>query len=116
MMIDADQEAVFQALQAGAVNAVTFQNDRRLVVAGNPIGLHHLIGKRQGAIDPRHAIVQHHVGLLPHGTQNLAARQRRPNGVAIGPGMRGKHESVALLDLMENVLQHPYAFFSPGPA
>jgi len=30
--------------------------------------------------------------------------------------MRGKHESVALLDLMENVLQHPYAFFSPGPA
>jgi hypothetical protein len=50
--------------------------------------------------------MQHHVGLLPHGPQNLTARQRRSDGIAIGPRMRRKHESVALLDLPENVPQH----------
>ena len=114
MMIDADQKAVFQAFQPRAVNAVTLQNDRRFIIAGNAIGLQHLIGERQRAIDPRHAIVQHHVGLLPHGAQNLAARQRRSNGVAIGPRVRRQHEPVALLDLLENILQHRYAFSLPG--
>src|SRR6202040_3217577 len=74
---------------------------------------HHLIGERQRAINTRHAIVQHHVGLLPHGAQNLTTRQSRSDGVAIRPRVRRKHEPVTLLDLMENIPQHNlYAFFS----
>src|ERR1700733_15134042 len=113
VMINVDQEAVFQTLKTRAVNAVTLQNDRRLIIAGHVVGLQHLVGERQRAIDPGHAIVQHHVGLLSHGTQNLAARQRRSYGVAVRPRVRRKHESVALLDLLENVLQHRYAFPPP---
>src|SRR4029077_1330707 len=68
----------------------------------------------QRTINSRHAIVEHHVGLLAHRTQDLAARQRRSDGVAIGPSVRSKHEAVALFDLLENILQHEfYAFFSP---
>src|SRR6267154_3961445 len=114
MMIDADQKAVFQTFKPGAVNAAAFKNDGRVIVAKNPIGLQHLIGKGQGAIDARHAIVQYHIGLLPHGAQDLAAGQRRTDGVAIRPCVRGKHETITLLDLLENILQHEfYAFFSP---
>src|SRR5580692_2380773 len=83
MMININQETVFQTLQTGAMN-------------------------------PRHAVVQHHVGLLSHGSQNLAARERRSHGIAIGPRVRRKHEPVALFDLLENIPQHHYAFFKPG--
>src|ERR1700693_2036297 len=117
MMIYADQEAVFQALEPCTVDAVALQNDRRLVVADNAIGPQHLIGERQCAINPRYAVVQHHVGLLPHGAQDLAARQRRSDGVAIRPRVRRKHEPVTLLDLTKNIVQHVlYAFFCLEPA
>ena len=46
-----------------------------------------------------------------HGTQNLAAGQRRSDGIAIRTRVRSEHEPVTLLDLMENVPQHGYAFF-----
>jgi hypothetical protein len=111
-MIDVDQEVVLQTLQARAMNAVTLQNDRRLVVAGHTIGLQHLIGERQRAINAGYAIVQHHVGLLPHGTQNLAAGERRSDGIAVGPGMRRKYEAVALFDLLEHILQHSLCLFA----
>ena len=47
MMIDADQESVFQACQARAVNAVALQNDCGFVVSLDRVGLNNLIGKRK---------------------------------------------------------------------
>ena len=46
MMVDADQESVFETLQPGSMNAVTFQNDCRIVTADDLAGLHDLVGKR----------------------------------------------------------------------
>ena len=94
VMIDADQKAVLQALQPRAVDAVTFQNDRGFVIPAHAIGLQHLIRKGQGTINSRDAIMQHHIGLLAHGAQNLAAGQRRSDGISIGARMRRKHEPV----------------------
>src|SRR5260370_15289618 len=111
MMIEVDQEAVLQFLQTRAVSAVELQNNRCLIVAGHAIRLHHLIGERQRAIDAWDAVVQHHVGLLPHGPQNLAARQRRSDGVAIGPRVRRQYKPVALFDLLKDLLQHRHAFY-----
>src|SRR5258708_15029590 len=112
-MVDADEKPIFQTFKPRAMNAVALENDCRVIVAGNAIGLQYLIGERQRAIDSRYAVVQHHVGLLPHGAQDLATRQRRTNRIAIGACVRGQHESISLLDLLENILQHEfYAFFS----
>src|SRR5258708_28216276 len=116
VMIDADEEAVFEALQPGAMNAVTLENNRGVVVAGNSVGLQHLICKRQRAIDSRYAIVQYHIGLLAHGAQHLAARQRRSNGIAIRTRVRSQHESISLFDMSKNILQHRYAFLPLDPA
>ena len=88
MMINADQEAIFQTFQPGAVDAIAFQNNRRLIITVDPIGLQHLIGEREGAINPRHSVVQHHIGLLSHGAQYLATSQRRSNGIPIRPRVR----------------------------
>src|SRR5579862_5186811 len=110
MMIDADQESVFQALQAGAMDAVAFENNRGLIVARHMVSLQNLIGKGQSAINSRDSIVQHHIGTLSHGAQNLAAGERRADGVAIRARMRSEHEAVALLDLLENFLQHWLSF------
>ena len=45
VVVDADQESIFEPLQTRAVNAVTLENDRRFVNSGNALRLHHLIGE-----------------------------------------------------------------------
>ncbi len=115
MMVDADQEPIFQPLEPGAVNAVTLQNDRRLVVAQHAAGLHNLIGERKRTVDARDAIVQHNIGMLAHRAQNLAAGQRRSDRIAVGTGVRGQHESLVLSDLPENILDAAMPFFHRVP-
>src|SRR5882724_8627591 len=65
--------------------------------------------------------------MLAHGAEDLAARQRRADGIAVGPGVRGQHEALVLSDLPEYILEHvarpffhlvpcgPCFFFSPAP-
>jgi hypothetical protein len=110
VVIDTDEEPIFQTAEPGSVNAVAFQQDGRLVVSTDVISLHNLIREGKRAIDARHAIVQHNVGMLSQRAKNLAAGQGRSDRVTIRPSVRREHEAVALLDLMENINQHRYAF------
>ena len=106
MMIDADQKAIFETVEAGAMDAVALKNDRGLVAASDAAGLHHFIRKWKRPVDAGYAVVQHDVGLLAHRAQNLAAGERRTDSVAIRPGVRCQHESFVLSDLPEYVFEH----------
>jgi len=99
MVIDADQKLIFQSLKPGAMDAVTFQYDGGFIPAGHTVCLHNLIGKRQGAINAGDSVVQNDIRLLAHFAQNLAAGERRSDGIAIGTRVRREHESFALSDL-----------------
>ena len=110
-MVNADQNPVFQTFEARAMNAVAFQNDCRFVTSRDATGLHHLIGKRKRTVDARNTVVQNNIGLLAHGAQNLAAGERRPHGIAVGPGVRSQHESLVLSDLPEHILDVAMPFF-----
>src|SRR3984957_10542419 len=111
VMVDADQKAVFQALEAGPVNAVALQNDGRFVTARDATGLHHLTGARKRTVEARNPVVQHHIGLLAQGAQNLTAGQRRSHRVAVRAGVRGQHESLMLSDLPQHILNAAMPFF-----
>jgi hypothetical protein len=50
--------------------------------------------------------VQDHIGFLAHGTQDLAAGERGTDSVSIRTRVRSQQESVALLDLFENLAKH----------
>ncbi len=73
-MVDTDQEMVLQALQSGALDAVTFENDGSFVVAVDALGPDHGVGEWQLLIDARNTVVQDHVGMLAHQAQNLGSR------------------------------------------
>ncbi len=106
MVIDVDQELVFQSVQAGALDAVTLQDDGSLVVAVDAFRLNNFAGVGQRLINAGHTVAQNDVGLLAHCEQYLAAGQRRTDGIAIRPRMRCQHEPVALLDVLENLFHH----------
>ena len=75
VVVDADENTILETFEASAMNAVAFQNDRRLVTAHDAARMHDLIGKREGAVDAGDAIVQNNIGVLAHGAQHLAASQ-----------------------------------------
>jgi hypothetical protein len=106
VMVNADEETIFEAFQPGAMNAVALEYDGRLITTGYAIRLHHFVGKRQRTVDARNAIVQNDIRLLAHGAKHLAAGQRRSDGVAVGPGMRRQHEALVLSDLPQYVFEH----------
>ena len=107
MVIDVDEVVLLQAGQARALHAIAFQDDDRLRLGSILGGLQHRIAEGQRAVDTRHAIAQDDVCLFAHAAQNLAAGQRRPDGVAIWPGMRGENELLSSADLIQNFVQHP---------
>src|SRR5271166_1475385 len=127
MMIDTDQKAVFESLEPRAMDAVALKNNRRFVTAQDATRLHHLIRKRKRTVNPGNPIVKNDIRLLANLAQNLAARERRSHGIAIGTSVRRQHEPLVLSDLPEYILQHvampcvhlrpyaPYFVFSPAP-
>ena len=54
-----------------------------------------------------HAVAQDDVRLFSHAAQNLAAGQRRSDGIAVRAGMRGENECLPSTDLIQNFVQHP---------
>jgi hypothetical protein len=66
VVVDTDKESVFQSLKTGTVDAIALENNCRFIVAGNSTGLHNLIGKREGLVDTRDAVVENDVCLLAH--------------------------------------------------
>ncbi len=72
MVIDADEEAVFQAFQASALNTLALQNDGGFVLSVYPLRLDHSVGEGQPLIDTWNALAQDDIGFLAHVAQNLA--------------------------------------------
>jgi hypothetical protein len=99
MVIDADQESIFQSLKPRAMDTVTLQNDRSFISACHTVCLHNLISEGQRSIDAGNSIVQNDIGLLSHFAQDLAAGKGRSDGVTVGTRVRGKHKSLVLSDL-----------------
>src|SRR5580765_2257205 len=106
MVVDADEESIFEAFKSRAMDAVAFENDGGFVVACHSTGLNHLIGKWKGLVDARYAVMQNYISLLPHLAQNLTAGEGRTDRVAVGTSVGRQHETLALSDLPEDVLKH----------
>src|SRR5580700_1861417 len=105
-MINIDQETVFQAFQAGALNAVTFENDGGFIIPVHTLRMNDCVGKREWLIDARNSVVQNHVGVLPHGAQDLAAGEGGTDRVPVRTGMGSQQEPVTPLNMIENLFQH----------
>src|ERR1700722_2571247 len=97
---------ILQSLEPRPVNAVALQNDGCFVAPHHATRLHHLVGKRKRAVNSWDAVVENDIRLLTHGAKNLAAGQRRTNGIAVRASMRRQHESLVLSDLPEYVFEH----------
>src|SRR5438105_15146079 len=73
VMVDADQEALLETFEPGALDAVTLQNNGCFILPVDVVCLNHGVSKRKWPVDPRHSIAEHDLGLLAHGAQNLGA-------------------------------------------
>src|ERR1035437_10768100 len=107
MVIDVDEVVLLQASQARTLHAIALQDDDRLGWGRVLGGLQHRIAEGQRAVDARNAIAEDDVRLLAHAAQNLAAGQRRPDGIAIWPGVRRENEFLPSADLIQNFVKHP---------
>ena len=95
VVIDVDEEALFQAIEQRAPHAVTLQQDDS-IIAEERLGLNRAIGKRKILVDARDAIVDDDFRVFAHDTQNLAAGKGRANAVAIRPRVRSHDKAVTL--------------------
>src|SRR5580692_1881284 len=75
MVVDADQEVIFESGQAGALNTVTFENDGGFKIAVDVVGVDYGIGEGQGLIDAGNTVAQDNFGVFAHEAQNLCAGQ-----------------------------------------
>ena len=76
MVIDADQELIFQPLQPGALHAVTFQDDGGIVIAIYLYSMCDGFRMRQRLVDDWDGIGQDDISSLAHLAQNLGERER----------------------------------------
>ena len=72
MMVNVDQETLFEALEKRAPHAVAFEQDDS-VVRRYGIRPNGAIGKRQVLVNTRNAVVHDDFCILAHGAQNLTA-------------------------------------------
>src|SRR6185437_2920074 len=99
VMIDVDQELLFQTIEPRALNAVALQKNCGVVIAIDAFRLNDGRSKRQLLINARHAMAQNYFRSLSHGTENLLTSQARSDGVAVGAVVRGEHKPLAAFDL-----------------
>ncbi len=71
VMVNVDEETVFEALEQRAPDSVAFEQDDS-IVRGDSVGLNDALGERKVLVDSRHAIVHHDFSVLAHDPQNLA--------------------------------------------
>src|ERR1700758_787075 len=102
MVIDADEEFLFQAVQASALKAVALQDDRGFVVSIYALRLHYPLSEREALINARHGIVQDYDCFFAQAAQRLPAGQCRTNGVTVRSSMRCEHESAGLLEMFKH--------------
>src|SRR5581483_8701309 len=87
VMVNVDQELLFQPFQSSTLNAIALQKNSGIVAPIHPFGLDYAACKRELLVHARHTVTQHDFCLLAHTMQDFAARQRRPDCVSIGTGV-----------------------------
>jgi hypothetical protein len=92
MMVNTDEETLFQTFEKRAPDAVAFQQDDG-IVPGDNIGLNDAMGEGKVLIDARDAIVHNDFGVLSHDAQDLATGKGRADGVSVGTGVRSHHQA-----------------------
>jgi len=100
MMVDIDQEAVFQPLQARALYAVTLQDDGGIAVAVDVRRMNNAFRLRQHLVDDRDTITHDYLGALAHLAQDLGKGQRRAYGIAIRARVRCNQKTPALFNFL----------------
>ncbi len=65
------------------------------------------VGIRERPVDARNAVAEDDLRLFAHAAEDLAARQGRSDGVAVGPCVRGKNELLSSPYLIQDFFQHP---------
>src|SRR5271166_2544485 len=107
VMVDVDEVVALQSGQAGAGHAIALENDRGFRFRGLFNGMQYGVGVGQWPINAGNAIAEHDIRLLAHAAENLAAGQRRSDGVTIGPRMRGEDKLLSSPYLIEDFFEHP---------
>ena len=87
MVIDVDDVVLVESAEFGAGNAVALENDGRFRIRRLPDVAEDRIGVRQRTVNPGNTVAQHNLRLLAHAAQDLAASQRRSDGVTVWPRM-----------------------------
>src|SRR4051794_8969017 len=110
-MIDIDERppAGIQSADAGALHAVTFQDDRRIVFSVHFVGALDGIRMRKAAVDDRNTVTHHHVHIFAQFAKREMQAENRTDGVAIRTSVRGQHEAFVVLYRLEDLSDHDYS-------
>src|SRR5579864_1812730 len=106
VMVDIDQEIFFQTLQARALHVIAFEQNGSVIIAIHPLSLNHSLSERQLLIYTRNAVAKDDLRLFSQTAQNFTAGKRRANRVTVRPRVRRQNESLALRNLLENLVDH----------
>ena len=99
MMVNVDQETLFEPVEQRAPHAVAFEQYDG-VVRRHSVRLNCAVSERQVLIDARYAVVHDDFRILAHGAQDLTAGKGRPDAVSIGPRVRSHHKTAARPNLL----------------
>src|SRR6185437_3152 len=75
VVINVDQELLFQAFKPGALDVIAFKKNGGVVPSGDAITFGNPIGEWEVLINARHTVVQNDINLLAQLAQKLAAGQ-----------------------------------------
>ena len=103
MVIDIDQEEIFETVQSGALQAIAFQQNHRVVRTFHALRDVNLIDAGQLTVMSRNSVCRHQVGSLAHLLQHHSQRQHRSNRIAVRLRMRAQQELLALAQDVQNL-------------
>jgi hypothetical protein len=104
VVVDADQEMVFEAREPRTLYAIAFENNGGFVVSVHAVSLTDTIGKRQWLIDSWNPVAKNDFGILAHQPENLGTSEGGANSVAIGTSVRGQQKPAPFLDLLQDLV------------
>ncbi len=98
MVIDVDDREALEAAQPGALSAVAFEKDGRVIGTVDAQGGADAGGSGKLAIDGRNAVGGDQVGALADLLEKHAHGQHAAHGIPVGPGVGADQEPLAIAD------------------
>ena len=96
MVVDIDEAAVFEAEEAGALDAVALEEDGGDAGVGDDVGggggVMDTLDVGKGAVDEGDGVGDDDVGLAAELVEDLGEREDGADGVAVGAGVGGEDE------------------------